>query len=117
MTPLHDVQVESMCNLGKLLLTGAPGLPKDETEGYGLVLAAAERSHAPAQFNVALCFDRGIGVEKSPAEALKWLRKAAGLSFLPALKELGTVLRTGSLGEINEAEAVECDRLVAAAST
>ena len=33
------------------------------------------------------------------------------------VQELGTVLRTGSLGEINEAEAVECDRLVAAAST
>ena len=27
-------QVESMCNLGGLLLTGAEGLDKDEKEGY-----------------------------------------------------------------------------------
>jgi TPR repeat protein len=51
-----------MCNLGSLLITGAPGLDKDEQGGFTLLQAAAERGHPPAQFNLALCF----GVYKPP---------------------------------------------------
>ena len=54
-----------MCNLGSLLLTGAPGLDKDEKAGFELVHAAAERGHAPAQFNLALCLGAYIYIHTS----------------------------------------------------
>jgi len=57
-----------MCNLGILLLMGAPGLPRDEKEGHVLILNAAERGHALAQFNLALAFgERETQIERRAA--------------------------------------------------
>ena len=39
--------------------------------------AAAERGDANAQFNLGLCYDKGKGVAKNSAEAVKWYSKAA----------------------------------------
>ena len=92
-------------------VAGAPGLDQDAEAGHRLVEAAASRGHAPAVFNLALCFDRGLGVEKDSSqglravflgvekdssEALRYLRKAAELKFQPAVRELVACLRSGA---------------------
>jgi TPR repeat protein len=38
---------------------------------------AAEQGDADAQFRLALCYDRGVGVEQDTEESIKWSRKAA----------------------------------------
>ena len=77
-------------------VAGAPGLDQDAEAGHRLVEAAASRGHAPAVFNLALCFDRGLGVKKDSSEALRYLRKAAELKFQPAVRELVACLRSGA---------------------
>ena len=39
--------------------------------------AAAEQGDADAQCNLGQCYAEGVGVDKDPAEAVKWFRKAA----------------------------------------
>ena len=38
---------------------------------------AAEQGNDVAQYNLAMCYERGEGVVKDLAEAVKWYRKAA----------------------------------------
>ena len=38
---------------------------------------AAEQNYAAAQYNLAICYERGDGVAKDWAEAYKWLLLAA----------------------------------------
>jgi len=56
---------------------------------------AAERGDAEAQYNLALMHDRGIGVEKNAAEALKWYRKAAEQGYAKAQYNLGMMYYFG----------------------
>ena len=38
---------------------------------------AALQGHAAAQFNLAICYDRGLGLKKSRFEAFRWYKRAA----------------------------------------
>jgi ATP-dependent protease ClpP protease subunit len=44
---------------------------------YALWLPLAERGHAAAQFNVAVLFEKGLGVAQDPQAAARWYLKAA----------------------------------------
>ena len=57
--------------LSKLLSTGQPSL------AFELALLGASRGLADAQHYVGVCYDTGIGVEVSHADALEWHLKAA----------------------------------------
>jgi len=43
----------------------------------------------------ALAYDAGDGVERDPAEAVVWFRKAAELAFTPSQVNLGVIYATG----------------------
>jgi len=57
--------------------------------------ASAEQGDADAQYNLALMYDRGVGVEEDDAEALKWYRLAAGQGYAKAQYNLGMMYYFG----------------------
>ena len=48
------------------------GMAKDDVQGATWYRKAAEQNYAKAQYHLGLCYDRGQGVAKEPAEAYKW---------------------------------------------
>ena len=76
-------------------------------------LKAAERGDAPAQFNLALMYDRGLGVPQDYAVALKWLRKAAEQGFIEAEFNLGNMYDNGLGVSSDNAQAVKWFRKAA----
>jgi TPR repeat protein len=56
---------------------------------------AAAQGLAPAQFRLALMYDRGWGVQQSEVKAVKWLRKAAEQGFVEAQYSLGSRYESG----------------------
>ncbi|MBL8897424.1 MAG: DUF4136 domain-containing protein [Planctomycetes bacterium] len=59
------------------------------------LLPLAEQGFAVAQMNLALLYLRGEGVEKSPAEAARWMRAAALQGFAKAEARLGAMYEHG----------------------
>jgi TPR repeat protein len=51
-----------------------------------------------------------MGVDRNANEALGWLRKSAAQGFKPAIQEVASCLRSGSLGTTDKAEAAEWER-------
>ncbi len=59
---------------------GATSLTRDDQDDTGvanLYRKAAEQGDASAQFNLAICYRNGTGVNQDDTEAVKWYRKAA----------------------------------------
>lgn len=48
-----------------------------DVEAFSLFLKAAESGNSNAQNSVAVCYQRGVGTERDPREALKWARRSA----------------------------------------
>jgi TPR repeat protein len=57
--------------------------------------AAAEAGNADAQFNMALMYERGIGVSKDEQESVVWYRKAAEQGNSNAQFNLGVMYENG----------------------
>jgi TPR repeat protein len=62
---------------------------------YKMFLAAAKEGHADSQFNVALMYERGIGVGKNEKEAVLWYGKAASQGNASAQFNLGVLYEHG----------------------
>jgi uncharacterized protein len=60
-------------------------------------LRAAAEGFAPAQMNVGLFYESGLGVPKNDADAAVWYRKAADKGYAPAQSNLG-VMDAGGRG-------------------
>ena len=58
-------------------------------DDLGEVKTSAEKGSAAAQYKLGRAYQKGEGVEKDPAEGLKWLEKAAGQGFAEAQHTLG----------------------------
>lgn len=58
-------------------------------------LSAAERGHSEAQYCLALCYEKGTGVNKDLPEAVKWCRAAAEQGHGEAQLKLGTFYHDG----------------------
>ena len=56
---------------------------------------AAEQGDASAQFNMALRYDRGLGVVQNYVESVKWLYKAADQGLAEAQYNLGSMYYSG----------------------
>jgi len=56
---------------------------------------SAEQGHAEAQYNLAMLYDRGLGVENDDVEALKWYRQAAEQGYAKAQYNLGMMYYFG----------------------
>ena len=67
---------------------------------------AAEQGNDVAQYNLAMCYERGEGVVKDLAEAVKWYRKAAEQGNDVAQVILGTCYESGKgvVKDLTEAE-------------
>jgi TPR repeat protein len=74
---------------------------------YKEFLAAAEEGHADSQFNVALMYERGIGVGKDEKDAVVWYGKAASQGNASAQFNLGVLYEHGSGTQVDFAKANE----------
>lgn len=67
---------ESRYLLGMALRTGSSEV-RDPAEAAALFRSAAEQGHAEAQCELAIMYEKGIGVKRDRAEAARWYRAAA----------------------------------------
>ena len=74
---------------------------------------AAEKGHAPAQFNLGWCYVNGQGVAQDYTEAVKWYRKAAEQGHEDAQFILGCCYESGLGVTEDDTEAVEWYRKAA----
>jgi TPR repeat protein len=74
---------------------------------YKGFLAAANEGHADSQFNIALMYERGIGVGKDEKEAVVWYGKAASQGIAAAQFNLGVLFENGRGTKIDFAQANE----------
>jgi len=81
---------------------------------YKEFLAAAKEGHADSQFNVALMYERGIGVGKDEKEAVLWYGKAASQGNAAAQFNLGVLYENGRGTEVDFAKANEWYRKASA---
>jgi TPR repeat protein len=81
---------------------------------YNEFLSAAKEGHADSQFNVALMYERGIGVGKDEKEAVFWYGKAASQGNSAAQYNLGVLYENGRGTEVDFAKANEWYRKASA---
>jgi len=81
---------------------------------YKSFLVAAKEGHAGSQFNVALMYERGLGVGKDEKEAVVWYGKAASQGSAVAQFNLGVLYENGRGTEIDYAKANEWYRRASA---
>jgi TPR repeat protein len=74
---------------------------------YKEFLASAKEGHADSQFNVALMYERGIGVAKNLEEAVVWYRKSALQGNSAAQFNLGVLYENGFGTKVDFAKANE----------
>ena len=90
-------------------MTGEDNFPQNSNMAAKLLKEAAEKGHANAQFNLAVCFARGIGVNMDHGQTLIWLEKAAAnghpqaKEFLEELERDGGLEAPADLKEVTEA--------------
>lgn len=58
----------------------------------------ASSGHAMAQFNIALMYHGGLGVQANEAEAVKWYIMAAKNGYMPAQEFLSAAYKEGWFG-------------------
>ncbi len=74
---------------------------------YQKFLAAAKQVHGDSQFNLALMYERGIGVGVDEKEAVFWCDKAAAQGNAAAQFNLGVLYENGRGTKIDYAKANE----------
>lgn len=67
----------------------------------------ASSGHAMAQFNIALMYHGGLGVEANEIEAVKWYTLAAQNGYLPAQEFLSAAYQEGWFGLPKDAKKAE----------
>ncbi len=93
--------------LGKDYYFGKYGKPKDFKKAVTNFRKAAEQGHAEAQFNLAIMYKNGEGVEQSYTEVVKWYRKAAEQGYAEAQNNLAIMYNNGDGVEQSYTEAVK----------
>lgn len=73
---------------GRRLLLGQKGVKHDPAAAVAWLRAAASDGYAPAQAVLALCYERGLGVERSTEEAKRLYTLAAAQGHTPACQAL-----------------------------
>jgi TPR repeat protein len=85
------------------LLATSPGDPagheaflrKDYAAAYRIWKPLADHGDADAQFNLAILYERGLGVRRDPSEAFTLCHLAAAQGLTPAQVELGRMYARG----------------------
>ena len=71
------------------------GMTKEEVTAFKNSKEKAEKGDALAQYQLGLCYDRGVGVAKNLAQAAAWYRKAAETGYAEAQASLGFCYQKG----------------------
>lgn len=77
----------------------------NDEEAANWYLAAAERNHAAAQFNLAVAYSTGKGVTQDAGKANDWYRRAADQGYSHAMWSLANNLNAGTGGPQDAASA------------
>lgn len=75
--------------LGLSYLKGLNGHKIDYAKAKNFLFPSADKGNGDAQYYLSLMYSSGIGVDKNPQEAVRWLIKAADNMQIDALRELG----------------------------
>lgn len=67
-------------------------------DGLNLLRSAANRNHAPALYNLGLCYELGLGVKSDEKMAMELYRSAASLDHAGAMYNLGIYYAQGRGG-------------------
>ena len=68
---------------------------RDLSKAYHYFMTAAQGGYAEAQFNLAITYMRGLGVQKNMEQAVYWLKKSAKQDYPDALYDLGRLYLIG----------------------
>jgi TPR repeat protein len=58
------------------------GILQDMTLAVKYFSLSAQQGQISAQYHLALCYEKGMGVQENLQEALHWYEKAAAVSFM-----------------------------------
>lgn len=83
-----DGDPQAQYEYARRLLTGQKGLTAEPECAVAWLHPAAEAGYAPAQALLALCYERGLGTERSPREANRLYTAAAEQGHAPACRAL-----------------------------
>ncbi|MCP4178826.1 MAG: sel1 repeat family protein [bacterium] len=75
---------DACLKLGNIYYYGKEGVPQDTYTAFKWYNDAAYEGNAAAKFNLAICYDQGIGTDKDKIKALQWYKKAADAGVLQA---------------------------------
>jgi TPR repeat protein len=75
--------------LGKTYLEGSKKdkIPQDLPLAFHWLTLAAEQENAEAQYHLATCYEKGLGVEADAEKAQAWKEKALAQGFKPPSEE------------------------------
>jgi TPR repeat protein len=93
--------------LARLFATGGPGLVANPTAARAQAQRAAELGSGPGQMLYAQFLLDGLGGDRDPVEAARWMREAASRHFPAAQNAYGLMLINGTGMLKNEREGVE----------
>jgi TPR repeat protein len=99
MSPVAKYVAEAFVSLGEYYLRGIPEgrVPRDPARAAGLFRHAASYfGSADAQYDLALLYLDGTGVDKNPGLAVNWLAMASKKQHAAAQARLGELLWRGS---------------------
>ena len=77
-----------MKNLAWIYATGADGVGVDYKKAFKLRLKAATLGDPESQYNVAVHYIKGVGVEQDDSMGLYWIRKSAAQGYEKACEIL-----------------------------
>lgn len=84
---------KSLNTLSKLLNPFSSTAPQELS--FEETLKLAEEGNDKAQFNVAIMYEEGDGVQKNDAEAIKWYEKVASLGDAVSQSKVGAAYYYG----------------------
>ena len=77
--------------LGSIYLAGLGKISADAERAVGYLEDAAEKGDASAQYNLATCYENGIGVKEDLDKAVELLKLSAEAGNIPAKEHLETL--------------------------
>ena len=98
---------EELYAIGLDYLKGTNGQEQNMEKAAEYFKLAADKDHAPAQFNLGYSYLEGQGVPQSNSEAVYWFRKAAEQQHTFAQYNLGYCYKEGIGVEQNYREAIK----------
>lgn len=100
---LEHGDINSANWLGVLIYNKLESQNENRAKAFGLFQKAAEADSRDAQFNLALCYERGLGVEEDKEKAAQWYRKAKDDPM--SLYRLGHLYESGFISRADGAQA------------